>query len=148
MTFDEPKMHPVSDARLIVLPQHFEDNGDLAVIEGLTGVPFQIARVFLVRAPMGAVRGQHAHKRCAQFMVCPAGRVEVLCDDGTSTANFVLDRVGLGLLVPPSVWAQQTYQAMGSSLTVLTDRPYEAEDYIREYADFRAYRGVVGAVGS
>lgn len=135
-----PELVPVNGARLIELPFFREDNGDLVVIEGSVHVPFAIARVFVVCAPAGAVRGQHAHRQCAQFMVCRTGVVEVVCDDGTATAGFVLDRPNVGLLVPQSLWAQETFRAAGSVLTVLCDRPYEAEDYIREYDAFQAYR--------
>ena len=113
---------------------------DLVVIEGQNQVPFAIARVFVVRAPAGAIRGQHAHKACTQLLTCPIGSVDVLCDDGFETASYILDRPNTGLLIPPSIWAQQTYRAPGSVLTVLCDRPYEAEDYIRDYTEFKAYR--------
>lgn len=134
-------MLPSIDAvALIKLPHHIEDNGDLVVMEGLINVPFSIARVFVVRAPEEAIRGQHAHRACAQFLTCPRGVVEVKCDDGTQTAIFMLDHPNFGLLVPAGIWSQQTYKGHGSALTVLCDRPYEAADYIREYADYLAYR--------
>ena len=130
----------VSHARLIELPHHFEENGDLVVMERPAQVPFKIERVFVVRAPADAIRGQHAHKRCAQFMVCTNGCVEIVCDDGTDTATFVLNRPELALLVPATLWAQQTYLDADSVLTVLCDHAYEAADYIRDYAEFKAFR--------
>ena len=139
-------LYPISTVNLIKLPHHFEDNGDLVVMEGLTHVPFAIARVYVVGAPAGAIRGQHAHKACTQFLTCSTGSVEVLCDDGLETAIYILDRPDIGLLIPPSIWAQQTYQAPHSVLTVLCDRPYEAGDYIRDYTEFKTYR-LVDAVG-
>lgn len=141
-------LKPISAVTLIELPYHFEDSGDLVVIEGVTHVPFPIARIFVVRAPVGAIRGQHAHKACAQFLTCPIGRVEVLCDDGRATAIYVLDQPNVGLLVPSSIWAQETYQAPGSVLTVLCDRPYEAHDYIRNYGEFKVYRQADGLVSN
>jgi len=130
----------IDTVKIIKLPHHFEDNGDLVVMEGLINVPFEIARVFVVRAPQNAVRGQHAHRACAQFLTCPRGIIEVLCDDGVQTATFVLDHPNIGLLLPPGIWSQQTYMAMESALTVLCDRHYEANDYIREYPEYLAYR--------
>lgn len=130
---------PISSVSLIELPRHSEANGELVIMEGMVHVPFSVARVFVVRAPVGAIRGQHAHKACSQFLTCPIGNVEVLCDDGYDTATFILDQPNVGLLVPPGIWAQQTYQAVGSVLTVLCDRPYEAQDYIRDYGEFKAY---------
>lgn len=133
-------IYPISSVRLTKLPHHFENNGDLVVMEGMNTVPFAIARVFVVRAPTGAVRGQHAHRVCAQFLTCPSGAVEVLCDDGRETVTFVLDHPNIGLLVPPSIWARQTYRDPNSALTVLCDQPYDAADYIRDYNAFKVFR--------
>ena len=135
-------------ATMIALPRYHEENGDVVVVEGLRHVPFAIARVFVVLAPEGAIRGQHAHKACAQFLTCPVGRVEVLCDDGSATRTFVLDQLDTGLIIPPGVWAQQTYCVPGTVLTVLCDRPYDAEDYIREYAEFLAHRASLRQTGA
>ena len=130
----------VDELAVVKLPHHFEDNGDLIVIERSINIPFSILRVFVVRAPQGAVRGQHAHKACSQFLTCPNGIVEIVCDDGTNKETFMLDHPNTGLLIPPGIWAQQTYKTYGAVLTVLCDRLYEADDYIRDYKDFKEYR--------
>ncbi len=148
MSAASPIIYKLSHARLIELAHYFEDNGDLVVMEGESNVPFRIARVFVVRAPAGAVRGQHAHKRCTQFLTCSTGVVEVICGDGVRSSTFVLDRPDVGLLLPPGIWAQQTFRGIGSQLTVLCDRPYEAEDYIRDYAAFLAFRDGPPQIGS
>ena len=130
----------IGAVRPIELPYYVDDNGDLVVMEGVIHMPFAIARVFVVRALVGAIRGQHAHKACTQLLTCPLGSVVVLCDDGRNVASYTLDQPNVGLLVPPGIWAQQTYLASDSVLTVLCDRAYEPEDYIRNYDEFRAYR--------
>jgi len=133
-------LYPLNAVKQVGLPHHSADNGDLVVAEELNHVPFAIARVFVVRAQAGAIRGQHAHKICTQFMTCPSGSIEVRCEDGDEAATYVLDQPNSGLLVPPSIWAQQVYLASGSVLMVLCDRPYEPQDYIRDYAEFKTYR--------
>ncbi len=132
--------YPLDAVKLINLPYDFAGNGDLTVMEGLNHIPFSIARVFMVRGFVGSVRGEHAHKACTQFMTCPYGVVEVRCDDGSEVATFVLDKPEVGLLIPLSIWAQQTYLVDNSVLTVLCDRPYERLDYIRNYEDYKEYR--------
>lgn len=133
-------LYPLSAVRRIDLPLNTAENGDLVVIEELNHVPFAIARVFVVRAQANAIRGQHAHRNCTQFVTCLSGSVEVRCEDGSEIATYVLDQPNLGLLVPPSIWAEQIYLVSGSVLMVLCDRPYEPQDYIRDYAEFKAYR--------
>jgi hypothetical protein len=130
----------LNSIKVVSLPYDFAENGDLTVIEGEVHVPFAIARVFVVRGFEGAVRGEHAHKACTQFLTCPYGKVEVLCDDGSEVAIFVLDKPEVGLLLPPGIWAQQTYVVANSVLTVLCDRPYERLDYIRDYGEYKKYR--------
>ena len=140
-------LHQLKSVVVMKLPVHYASNGDLVVMEGITHVPFVIARVFAVVASEGAIRGQHAHKGCTQFVTCPNGAVEVLCDDGIEQATYLLDQPGLGLLIPPSIWAQQIYRSSGSVLMVLCDRPYESSDYIRDYAEFLDYRKIAGGAG-
>ncbi len=130
----------ISSVYLVKLPHHFEDNGDLVVMEGLINVPFAIARVFVVRAPEDAVRGQHAHKACAQFLTCPRGSVIVICTDGSHSAEFELNHPNIGLYIPPGIWNEQRYKTKDAALTVLCDRTYEPEDYIREYPEYLTYR--------
>ena len=124
----------------IELPHYAEPNGDLVVMEGSVHVPFAIARVFVVRAQENAVRGHHAHKLCSQFLICASGSVEVVCTDGINSMMFELNHPKAGLYIPPSIWAEQRYKSNDAALTVLCDRGYEDEDYIREYSKYLLYR--------
>jgi hypothetical protein len=132
----------VAELRLVELPLHFGDGdgGRLTVVEGENHVPFAIERVFTLRAPIGAVRGAHAHRRCNQLMMCAYGAIEVVCDDATERRSFLLDRTNLGLLVPPNVWASEIFRHSNSVLLVICDRLYDADDYIRDYTEFRLWR--------
>jgi hypothetical protein len=129
--------HRVSDLRLTELPLHVRGDHRFSVVEGCNHVPFLIARVFIVT---GTVGGKQAHKHCTQFMICPEGAVEVVCDDGSNRKTFLLDRSDLGLLVPPSIWTEETPRGEKSVLLVLCDRPYEVNEYILDYAVFLADR--------
>jgi hypothetical protein len=42
--------------------------------------------------------------------------------------------------VPPAIWNIVTFRTDQAVLTVLCDRRYEADDYIRTYAEFLAFR--------
>lgn len=132
----------LDEVRLVELPIHAQVNGELVVMEHGAQLPFVAARMFTVRAPESAVRGKHAHKRCAQFLVCVHGVIDVECDDGARTKKFLLDAGSKGLFVPPGIWATEIYVAGGSVLSVLCDRTYEESDYLREYESFLAWRKV------
>jgi dTDP-4-dehydrorhamnose 3,5-epimerase-like enzyme len=129
----------ITDVRSVVFARHAREDGELSVLEG-ADLPFEVARLFFVRASAGAYRGMHAHKRCSQFMICVTGAIEVICDDGDKKQILLLDQPNLGLLVPASIWATEIYQKPNSILAVACDRPYEEDDYIRDYDVFRRYR--------
>ena len=126
--------------RLISLPRQTQQSGDLIVVQGDQHVPFAIARVFVVSALKGALRGQHAHKACTQFLICTSGTISVECTDGLETQVFSLESNGTGLLVSPGIWASQTYLKSNSVLTVICDKGYDADDYIRNFDEFKAFR--------
>lgn len=130
----------IDDVRFINFPRFCDENGDLAVFEGRTVVPFDIRRVFVVSAYGGAVRGQHAHRDCAQLLVVLRGACSVLCDDGERKTTCELGGGGGGLLIPAGIWAEQTYIGNDSLLMVLCDQPYSEAEYIRDYGAFLHYR--------
>lgn len=136
-------MNSVSDTRLLELPHHAREDGEVVVAEAITHVPFAITRLFTVRGRLDAERGKHAHRRCAQFMICVHGAIEIVCDDGARKRSFTLDRGSLGLHVPPGIWNTVIFHAEDSVLAVLCDRPYEEQDYIRDYREFMVFRGAI-----
>ena len=124
--------------KLIELPYLKENNGDLVVVEENI-IPFNMSRVFTVRASKDSVRGEHAHRHCSQLLICTNGAVEVKCDDTRTTEICVLDKPNFGLFIPPGIWADQKYIENNTILTVLCDRPFEEADYLRNYDDFKFF---------
>jgi dTDP-4-dehydrorhamnose 3,5-epimerase-like enzyme len=135
----------LSHVRTIDLPRHARADGEVVVAEAAAQVPFRIERVFALAGPVGAKRGHHAHRLCSQFMICVSGAADILCEDGSKQKTFTLDRRDLALLVPPGLWNTVEFRQNGSVLVVLCDRVYEADDYIRDYAEFLCFRGSVHA---
>ena len=130
----------IQSVKLIELPYYKESNGDLVVVDGQSDViPFSIMRIFNVRSERGSIRGRHAHRHCSQLLICTNGAIEVQCDDSIGTRKYVLDKANCGLLIPPRVWAEQRYIKEDTVLTVLCDRPYNEDDYIRDYNEFLKY---------
>jgi UDP-2-acetamido-3-amino-2,3-dideoxy-glucuronate N-acetyltransferase len=134
------RAHVLSDVRLIDLPRYSSHDGEVIVAEAASGLQFDIARMFTVKASQGAVRGKHAHRLCSQFMICVHGTIDVTCDDGENLQKFALDRGNLALFIPPTIWNTVDFRHSGSVLVVVCDRPYEEHDYIRDYSQFTAMR--------
>lgn len=132
---------PLDAVKIVAIRNSSDVNGSLGFIEGGRDVPFPFARAFFVYGVhAGDIRGQHAHKRCHQFLVCVHGRVEVTCDDGKNKKTFVLDSPLKGIHIPPSIWAEQRYASSETMLMVLADRLFEESDYLRDYDAFLEFR--------
>jgi UDP-2-acetamido-3-amino-2,3-dideoxy-glucuronate N-acetyltransferase len=124
------------------LPLVHDLRGNLTAGEVPADVPFTPRRYFLVHdVPTGEIRGSHAHRECAQFLVCVAGSCAVFVDDGEHRLEVALDRPNRGLYVPPMVWATQYKYTQDAVLMVLASHPYDAADYIRDYDEFLAAVG-------
>jgi UDP-2-acetamido-3-amino-2,3-dideoxy-glucuronate N-acetyltransferase len=127
----------VRGATLVRLPRHSDMRGDLCVAEVGREVPFPVRRQFFVfNVPSPEVRGQHAHRRCHQFLLCVQGSCVVMADDGARRAEFTLDDRSLGLHLAPLTWAVQYRYSPDAVLLVLASHRYDADDYIRDYDDF------------
>lgn len=124
---------------IVTFPRHIDTNGVLCVYESGRQVPFDIRRVFTVTAMKGDPRGDHAHKKCSQLLVCVSGKIQVSCDNGFIVTKHLIESMNSGLLVPPGIWAKEEYLTDDAILMVLCDRGYEQEDYIRDYQDFKKF---------
>lgn len=122
---------------------HFSDmRGSLTPLEMHKGLPFEARRMFLVYGvPSHHVRGEHAHRRCEQFLVAAHGSLSVVVDDGERRREVRLEDPSVGLYLAPMVWGIQYKFDPETVLLVAASHPYEAEDYIRDYGEFRRLVG-------
>ncbi len=111
--------------------------GKLAAGEFGDQIPFVPKRYFMVfDVPGKDVRGEHAHRRCQQFLVCIRGSVTVVVDDGTTAEEVQLREPDNGLFVPALTWAVQFKYSADAVLLVFASEHYDAADYIRDYDEF------------
>jgi UDP-2-acetamido-3-amino-2,3-dideoxy-glucuronate N-acetyltransferase len=110
--------------------------GSLTAAE-FSGLPFVPRRLFTVYdVPSESVRGAHAHRECAQFLVCLTGGVSCLIDDGSVREEVRLGSPSVGLHIPSMIWGTQWRYSRDAVLLVLASHPYDPEDYIRDYEDY------------
>jgi UDP-2-acetamido-3-amino-2,3-dideoxy-glucuronate N-acetyltransferase len=136
---DESNIRETSVAGVTVhrLPVFADLRGSLSVGEFPRQVPFVPKRYFIVfDVPGKDVRGEHAHRRCHQFLVCLRGSLSVVVDDGRSSEEIALDRPSIGLYLPPMIWAVQYRYSADALLLVFASDAYDAGDYIRDYDEF------------
>jgi dTDP-4-dehydrorhamnose 3,5-epimerase-like enzyme len=100
-------------------------------------VPFEVKRYFMVYdVSSQEIRGEHAHRRLHQFLICVRGSCHAVADDGSTREDFALDHPSLGLYLPPMVWGVQHKHTSDALLLVLASDRYDPADYIRDYAEF------------
>lgn len=139
--FKRPARVPldVAGSAVYLMRRVMDARGSLTVGEVPTEVPFSPARYFAVfGVPSVELRGEHAHKRCQQFLICLHGSCRVLLDDGHSRCEVTLDRPDMGVFMPEMIWGTQYRYSPDAVLLVFASRPYEAEDYLRTYDEFLA----------
>lgn len=131
----------VQGVRLIVLPRITDIRGSITVGEVGHSIPFALKRCFVVfDVPSVETRGEHAHRTCHEMLICVHGSVSVVVDDGEAREEFTLNRPDRGLHIPPMVWATEYKYSRDAALVVLASHHYDADDYIRDYDEFRALR--------
>lgn len=122
------------------LPQAQDLRGSLSVLEFQKDVPFEVKRCFWVyNVPGREIRGEHAHIECHQFLVCLAGSVQLVLDDGKNRAQVSLDRPSIGVHIPPMKWGIQYKYSADAVMLVFASHTYNPKDYIRDYANFIGY---------
>lgn len=114
-----------------------DPRGDLSVGEFPRDIPFDAKRYFLVfNVPSEKTRGEHAHHKCHQFLLCVKGSCAVVVDDGHERCEVLLESPDMGIYLPPLTWGIQYKYSNDAVLLVFTSDYYEADDYIRDYAEF------------
>lgn len=130
----------LSNAHIIQLPKFLDERGNLSFVEENNHIPFKIERTYWIYdVPGGEKRGGHAYLRNEEFIVALSGSFDVILNDGTEKKIFTLNRSYYGLYVPNGLWREMDNFSTNSLAVVLASTKYDAEDYIRDYEEFRKW---------
>lgn len=138
MFYDKLEQMQLTDIPRISDP---DGRGNLSVIEK-DCIPFEIKRVYyLYDVPSDANRGGHAHKELRQFLIALSGSFDVVLDDGERRRTITLNRPNKGLLIPNGIWRELENFSAGSVCLSLVSDVYKESDYIRDYEEFKSFKG-------
>lgn len=128
-----------SEPRIIELPKHLDDRGNLSFIEECKDIPFEISRVhWIYDVPGDESRGGHAYKVNKEFIVALSGSFDVVIHTSESEKIvFSLNRSYKGVYIPNGCWRQMTNFSTNSFALVLSSEEYNAEDYIYDLKDLK-----------
>ncbi len=126
------------EAKIIELPKILDDRGNLTFVEGENHIPFKIERTYWIYdVPGGEKRGGHAYKELYELIVALSGSFDVVLDNGKEKQTFSLNRSYYGLYVPKMMWRQMENFSTNALGLILASGAYDADDYIRDYEQFK-----------
>ena len=128
----------------INLPKILDARGNLSFIEEDTHLPFKIRRVYWIYdVPGGESRGSHAYRELQEVIIALSGSFEVFLDDGMAQKSVMLNRAYYGLYLPNMIWRQMQSFSTNAVALVLASLPYEVDDYIRNYKQFKSMNKMI-----
>ena len=93
--------------KIIRFQEHGDPRGQLVALEENKEIPFRIKRVYFMYDTLkDVVRGHHAHKSLEQILFCVHGSCRIHLDDGTETAEILLDKPYEGLYIANNLWRE------------------------------------------
>ena len=134
----------VFDCVVIPLTKIHNRAGNITIVEGEKNIPFDVQRVYyLYDIPGGESRGGHAHKELHQLIIAASGSFDVFLDDGVNKKIVTLNRPDFGLMLVPGIWRELLEFSSGAICLVLASHKYNADDYLREYEQFKYYKNEI-----
>ena len=132
----------MSNIKLVELPKYLDARGNLSVIEEFKDLPFKIERTYWIYdVPGGEARGGHAYRENEEFIVALSGSFDVVLDNGIEKRTFQLNRSYYGLYVPKGIWREMENFSTNSLALILASTKFDANDYIRDYKQFKELYG-------
>lgn len=113
-----------------------KDRGSLSVLdfEDLEFIPKRIFYIYNI-PEKNQIRGEHAHIKSLQHLICIKGKILVTLFDGEKTQKIIL-KTGESCFIDKMIWATQKFILKSSILLVLTDTLYSRNDYITNLDEF------------
>ncbi len=128
--------------KIIELPRIADPRGNLTFAEQMKHIPFEVKRVYWTYdVPGGESRGGHAHKQLFQLLVAMSGSFNVTLDNGHEKETIMLNHPWQGLLIGPGTWRTLDDFSSGAVCLVLASELFDIDDYIYDYAEFKAIYG-------
>jgi hypothetical protein len=116
--------------------------GYITAVQYPANLPFVVKRVYWTYfTPNNVERGNHAHRDLQQIIVAVSGIIRFAIEGPNGEkSEFILDNPDKGLYLPPMHW-RTIYFSHNAVLLCLASLEYQADDYIREYSEFKQLSG-------
>lgn len=105
--------------------------------------PLVVQRFFTINGVKGIKRGNHAHKKCTQTLIALSGMWKLETrrfyknSENLQVETFSGNTPFETITVEPGIWLTIDPLTDGGQIMVLCDMPYDVNDYIHSYQEFR-----------
>ena len=128
----------MKEPKILALPKHLDQRGNLSVIEENKDIPFKIKRAYWIYdVPGGEERGGHAYRENEEVIISMSGSFDIILDNGKEKKTFSMNRSYFGLYVPKGWWRSMNNFSTNAVAFVVASTPYRPDDYIRDYEIFK-----------
>ena len=112
-------------------------SGTLIAFSMIKDFPIKVKRIFVINGKKNFTRGNHAHKKCSQFVFPVLGKIKIDCISKKGEKKIILDfNKREGYLLKPKTWCKIKFLTKNAILMVACDMEYKFNDYIEKYKDF------------
>jgi len=133
--------------KLLKFKKYFDKRGQLIPFESKkqkisagNSISFKIKRIFFSFGNKDYFRGNHAHKKCTQLLICLRGSISIETIYYSNKKKFftISENINKALLIPPMVWNRIYFKTTNSLLAVLCDYKYDSKkEYIHNINTFK-----------
>tara|TARA_B100001057_G_scaffold463227_1_gene516998 strand:- start:299 stop:697 length:399 start_codon:yes stop_codon:yes gene_type:complete len=112
-------------------------SGKLTAFSLKKSFPIKIKRIFIINGEKNFIRGDHAHKKCSQFVYSILGKIKIELISKKEKKTIILNHdKNEGYLIKPKTWCKIKFLTKNAILLVACDMEYKFSDYIEKYSDF------------
>ena len=105
--------------------------------------PIKAKRIFYIFGKRNKIRGEHAHRKCSQFLFPLLGNFELSILSKTKNKKFIIySKKNFGFLIKPKTWLKIKFLSKTSVLMVVCDKSYDFKDYIEDIKEFKKIVGL------
>jgi len=130
------------DMKKVALKVFANNEGKLIAFElhkwNKCGGPFEAKRVFIIKnVPEDGKRGNHAHKKCHQYLVCLCAEFYLRAFNTKGEKIFdeyILENEAIH--VPPMTWLYLDNFRLNTIVAVFASEHYDTSDYIEDWDEF------------
>ena len=105
--------------------------------------PIKNKRIFFLYGKKNKIRGEHAHKKCSQYLFLITGKIKIeIINKHIKKKITISSKNNEGFLIKHKTWLKIKFLEPNSILMVVCDLKYDFSDYIEDFNEFKKIIGL------